>query len=65
MVCLGEGAGQSTHCRGATSKMKGGDTFLVKWGRGGGGWTGGMIQGDNSAGHCFVLRDLIPMKSFK
>ena len=22
---------------------------------------GGIYQGDNSAGHCFVLRDLIPM----
>ena len=27
--------------------------------------TGGIIQGDNSAGHCFVLRGLIPLKFFK
>ena len=25
----------------------------------------GIIQGDNSAGHCFVLRNLIPMNFFK
>ena len=25
----------------------------------------GTIQGDNHAGHCFLLRDLIPMKFFK
>ena len=24
-----------------------------------------MIQGDNPAGHCFVLRDLFPMSFFK
>ena len=24
-----------------------------------------IILGDNPAGHCFVLRDLIPMKFFK
>ena len=28
------------------------------------GKTGGIIQGDNSAGHCLVLRDLIPMNFF-
>ena len=27
--------------------------------------SGGIILGDNSAGHCFVLRDSIPMKFFK
>ena len=27
--------------------------------------TGGIIQRDNSAGNCFVLRDLIPMGFFK
>ena len=27
--------------------------------------TGGIIQGDNSAGNCFVTRDLIPMNFFK
>ena len=26
---------------------------------------GGIIQGDNSPRHCFVLRDSIPMKFFK
>ena len=26
--------------------------------------TGGIIQGDSYAGHCFVLRDLIPMNFF-
>ena len=25
----------------------------------------GIIIGDNPAGHCFVLRDLIPMDFFK
>ena len=25
----------------------------------------GIIRGDNSAGHCFVIRDLIPMNFFK
>ena len=40
---------------GAKSKMKGGKM----------GDTGGIIQGDNSAGHCFVIRDLIPMNFFK
>ena len=25
----------------------------------------GIIQGDNPAGHCFVLRDLFPMSFFK
>ena len=27
--------------------------------------TGGIIQADDSAEHCFVLRDLIPMNFFK
>ena len=36
---------------GATNKMKGGDTFLVRWG--------------HCFGHCFVLRDLSPMSFFK
>ena len=27
--------------------------------------TGIIIQEDNSAGHCFVLRDLVPMNLFK
>ena len=27
--------------------------------------TGGIIQGDNSAGNCFVIRDSIPMNFFK
>ena len=27
--------------------------------------TRGIIQGDNSPGHCFVLRDSIPIKLFK
>ena len=26
---------------------------------------GGIIQGDNSPGHCFLLRNSIPMKFFK
>ena len=25
----------------------------------------GIILGDNPAGHCFVLRNLVPMSSFK
>ena len=39
----------------ATSKLKGGDTFLVRW---------GIQGGDNSAGQ-FALRDLIPFSFFK
>ena len=27
--------------------------------------TGGTILGDNPAGHCFVLRDLVPTSLFK
>ena len=39
----------------ATSKLKGGDTFLVRW---------GIQGGDNSAGQ-FALRDLISFSFFK
>ena len=44
----------------ATSKIKlRGDTFQKM------GDTWYIIQGDSSAGYCFVLKDLIPMKFFK
>ena len=46
------------------SKIKGRGTVLVKWGILEG-WRGeGIIQRNNSAGHCLVLRDLIPMFFF-
>ena len=44
----------------ATSKIKGGGTFMVRWGI-----HGSIILGDNSTGHCFVMRDLITINSFK
>ena len=42
----------SPYTVGTTSKMKVYGTFLLRWGN-----TGVIIQGDNSAGHCFVLSD--------
>ena len=45
---------------GATGKMKGGDTFLVKCGI-----QGGITEGDHFSEDCFVLRDLIPVNFFK
>ena len=41
----------------ATSKIKKGGIFLVRWGI-----QGRIIQGDHSTGHCSVLRNLIKIK---
>ena len=59
MVSLGEGVGQSIHGRGNKQDESKGNIF-GKMGN-----TGGINQGGNSAGHGFVLRDLIPMNFFK
>ena len=58
-VGLEECAGQSTHARGNKQNERRGKSFGKM------GDTGVIIQGDNSAGHCFVIRDLIPMNFFK
>ena len=44
----------------ATSKIKGGGTFMVS-----SGIHGGIILGDNSTRHCFLIRHLITINSFK
>ena len=59
MVGLGEGVGQSIDGEGNKQDYSRGDIF-GKMGN-----TEGIIQGNNSAGHCFVLRDLIPRNSLK
>ena len=58
-VGLGEGAGESIHFKGYKQYERKGNIFGKMGDR------GGIIQGDNSAGHCFVLMDLIPMNFFK
>ena len=45
------------------SKIKEGEIFRKKEDAGGGGE--GIILGNDPAEHCFVLKDLIPMKFFK
>ena len=55
---LEEGAGQS-YTVGATRKIKRGWTFFD------GGYRGVIIEGNKSAGHCFVHKNLIPMNFFK
>ena len=60
MVGLGEGVEQSIHGGGNKQDKRGG-TFFVTWG----GIQGGIIQGDNSTGHCFLIRDLITINSLK
>ena len=59
MICLGEGVGQSIHGGGNNQDESRGETFANMDN------IGSIIQGDNSAGDCFVLRDSIPMKFFK
>ena len=49
MVGLGEGVGQSIHGWGNTQHERRGNIFGKM------GTTKGIIQGDNSARHCFVL----------
>ena len=44
----------------ATSKMKEGGKFFGKMGN-----IGNTIQVDDSVGHCFVIKVLIPMDFFK
>ena len=59
MVGLGEGAGQSIHGRGNKEDERRWYIFGKMQ------ETVGMIKGNNSAGHCFVLKDLIPMTFLK
>ena len=55
-IGLGEGVEQSIHGGGNKQDESRWKTF-GKMGN-----TGGIIQEDNSAGHCFVLRDLGSIK---
>ena len=56
---LGEGVGQSIPGWGQQARLKKGDIFGKM------GDTRGIIQGNNSEKHCFVLSDLILMNFFK
>ena len=58
-VIFGEGVGQSIHGGGNRQDGSRGNIFSKMENR------GGIIQGDNSPGHCFVLRDSMPMKILK
>ena len=58
-VDLEEEAAQSMHGAGNKQNEKRGNIF------GKIGNAGGILQGDNSAGHFFVLRDLIPLNFFQ
>ena len=59
---LVEGLGQSPYLVGVTSKIKGGRHLMGVMGMMGMmGDNGGKVQGDNSTGHWFVLKDLILM----
>ena len=58
-VSLGEGVGQSID-GGGNNQHKSSENVFDKMGN-----TRGVIQGNNSAGHCFILRDLIPMSILK
>ena len=58
-VGLGEEVGQSIN-DGENKQNERRGNILGKMGN-----TGGILQGDNSAGYCFVLRVLTPMKFFK
>ena len=51
---LGEGAGQSIHGGGNKQDERRGNIFGKM------GDTGGIIQRDNSTGHCFLIKDSIP-----
>ena len=59
MVGLEEGLGRSIHGEGKRQDEKQ-ENIFGKMGN-----AEGIIQGDNSAEHCFVIRDLIPMNIFK
>ena len=59
MVGLGEGVEQSIHGGGNKQDKRTGKIFRRI------GNTEGIIQGDNSAEHCFVLRELITINFFK
>ena len=58
-VDLEEEAAQSMHGAGNKQNEKGGNIF-AKIGN-----AGGILQGDNSTGHFFVLRDLILLNFFQ
>ena len=58
-VGLGEEVGQSIHGRGNKQNERRRNIF-GKMGN-----TGGILQGDNSGGYCFVISLLIPMKFSK
>ena len=55
MVGLGKGAEQSIHGRGNKEDKSRGDIFGKMMN------TRGIFEEDNSDGHCFMLRDIIPM----
>ena len=59
MICLGGGVRQSIHGGSNNQDESMGNIFANMKN------TGVIIQGDISAGDCFVLRDSIPMKFFK
>ena len=58
-VGLEEGVGRPVHGEGKRQHEKQ-ENIFGKMGN-----AEGIIQGDNSTGHCFVLRDLIPRNIFK
>ena len=58
-VGLGEGARPFVHGGGNKQDETRGNIFDEM------GNTGGIIQGDNSGGKCFVVMDLTPMKFFQ
>ena len=54
------GKGRATHTRWGNKQDERRGDFFCKMGD-----TGSIIQGDSSAGHCFVLKDLIPVNFFE
>ena len=58
-IDLREEVGQSIHGGGNKQNQSSGNIFDKMRN------TLGILQGDNSAGYCFVLRVLIPMDFFK
>ena len=59
MVYLWEGIGQSIHGRGNKQDESRANIFVKMEN------TWGVIQAGNSARHCFVLKDSVPIKFFK
>ena len=57
--CLGEEAGQTIYGVGNNQDERRGNIFGKM------GYLVSIFHGDNSAGHCFVLRDLIQLNTFK